>query len=126
VPLVFELAAQAAVDHHGARGEAAEERLHRLLVDAEDDRAARWLQIQLANALHFGAEVWIGAMKPLSDAVRPHPACVQRALNRAAADGNSTPYQQRVGQRLLRPDVAEGDALFAIAGHLHQLAFDGD
>src|SRR4051812_47561976 len=104
---VLELAAQAAVDHHGAGREAPEQGLHRFLVDAEDDGAGRRLQVELANALHFAAELRIGAVQPLSNAMRPHPARGQSAPDRAATDGNSPAKQESVRQRLLGPDVAE-------------------
>src|SRR5882672_9054648 len=55
-----------------------------------------------------------------------HPASIEDALDRAAADGDSAPHEQRVGQRLLRPDLAESNPFLAIARHLHQLAFDCD
>src|SRR5467141_3391522 len=55
-----------------------------------------------------------------------HPASIEDALDRAAADGDSAPHEQRVSQRLLRPDLAESNPFLAIARHLHQLAFDCD
>jgi hypothetical protein len=89
VSYVLELAAHAPVDDHGTGREAAEERLHRLLVDAEDDRSGN-------------------------------------TLDRAAADGDPAPHEQRIGERLLSPDIAEGDPLFAIASHLDQFALHGE
>src|SRR5258705_4357118 len=95
---VLELATEAAVDYRGASGEAPEQRLHRFLVDAEHNRSRRRLQIQLANAPDLRAKLGVGTVQPLPDAVRAHPASVQRALNGTAADEDAATSQQRVRQ----------------------------
>lgn len=58
---VLELMADAPIGGH-MRRESPGERLHGLFVEAKQDDAVGWSEVELANTASFGSEVWIRAV----------------------------------------------------------------
>jgi hypothetical protein len=101
------------------------EHLQRLLVDTDDDRVFRRMQIQPTPALGFRQKLRVFALEPLPDAMRPQVLEAQNAADLAGTDRVTGAFDQRLGQRLVCPDVAERcGGLHAVgprARELHQL-----
>src|SRR5665213_4563799 len=57
-----------------------------LLIDRQHDRALGRLTVQRTDRVDLLPELWVRAMQPLTNAVRAHVACLQDALQVAAAD----------------------------------------
>ena len=123
MPAILELLAA-----HGAGadsgGEPAIQDLDGLLVDAEDDGAGRRPQVEVADALDLLAEVGVGAVEPLANAVGAKAFGGEDALDGRAAEGDAGRPGQRLREPVSRPQALERQTAVALAraGELDDLA----
>lgn len=126
---VLELPPQAAISG-ASRGISAGQRLHGFLVDAQEDRVLRWVEVELANAPDLGSEVRIRAMQPRTNPMRAEPTRLKHPMNRGTADVNARAHAQLPGNGVERPDLLQGRlaAVGTTARDLHDLAasLEGD
>ena len=78
--------------------------------------------IEAADALDLGPKIRVGTVQPLPHDMRRIPRVPRTRWTVLRL--TEVPQQQRVRQRLLRPDVSECNVVFPIAGYVHQLALD--
>ncbi len=99
------------------------EGLHRLLVDADDHRVLRRVEIKVADRLRLRQEVRILAVQPLRDVVGADLFEAQDAADLAGAQAVASLGRQDIGQRAVGPHVPEPHdfVIGPLAGQPHHL-----
>ena len=107
---VLELVADDAAMTH-VDGVTARQRLHRLLVDANDDSVLGRMPVKAANPRDLRSKIGIGGVEPVADTVRAPATGSEYASDGTAAHPLAAACEQGVRDRLVRPHVAKGHAV---------------
>lgn len=107
---VLELVADDAMTTH-VDGVTPSQRLHGLLVDAQDDGVLGRAAVEATDPRDLRSEVGIRGMEPVADTVRTPATRSQHASNGTAAYPLAAACMQSVRDRLVGPDVAKDHAV---------------